>query len=164
MRINTRKHSVESSNLAAVGYSRKHGVLDVTFKSSGDTYRYFNVPRKIYDRLMRATSKGIFYNTYIRGNKDYAPIKLDKTITNTSPVFKSTDAAYIRNYRYLVINGQTGVVVRISSSADWAIKDAEAWANKNPGHTYYPVIILGEAAIRGKAVFLPADLKNRYHE
>ena len=109
MRINTRKHSVESSNLAAVGYSRKHGVLDVTFKSSGDTYRYFNVPRKIYDRLMRATSKGIFYNTYIRGNKDY--MSLLNWIRRSQILHHYSNQPIpicIRNYRYLVINGQTG--------------------------------------------------------
>ena len=86
MRINTRKHSVESSNLASVGYSRKYGVLDVIFKSSGDTYRYFNVPRKIYDRLMRSTSKGVFYNTFIRGNVNYSPIKLDKSNLDTKAI------------------------------------------------------------------------------
>lgn len=164
MRINTRKHDVESSNLASVGYSRKYGVLDVIFKSSGDTYRYFNVPRKIYDRLMRSTSKGVFYNTFIRGNVNYSPIKLDKSNLDTKALFKATNPTFIRNHRFLVINGETGVVERVSSSADWAIKDAETWANNNPGHTYYPTLILGEASIRGKAVFLPSDLKNRYKE
>jgi hypothetical protein len=162
MRTNTRKHPVISSNLATVGYSRKYKILDITFQTSGDTYRYFNVPRRIFERLMRAPSKGIYYNTFIRGNKDYTPIKLNNSNPDPKPMFTKTDATYINNHRYLVINGQTGAVVRVSSSADWAVKDAETWANKYPQYTYYPVMVLGEAAVRSKAVFLPGDLKNQY--
>jgi hypothetical protein len=153
MRTNTRKHPVISSNLAFVGYSRKYGVLDITFQN-GNTYRYFNVPRKMYDRLMKASSKGVFYNTYIKGNVDYAPVKLENINSNPKPLFNKVTSIYLKDNRYLVVNGLTGIVVRISSTVDWAEKDAIDFANKYPGTPYYALSVLGEASTRAKATFV----------
>ena len=60
---------VESSTIENVGYT--DGVLEIEFKS-GSVYQYFDVPERIHDELMRAASKGSFFNEIIRGHFRYA--------------------------------------------------------------------------------------------
>lgn len=56
--------SVSSSAIAAIGY--EGGTLAVTFHNSG-TYYHHGVPYELFERFLRAGSKGRFYNHYIRG-------------------------------------------------------------------------------------------------
>lgn len=60
------RHPVESRALAAVGYSKRLRALEVEFKRGG-TYRYLEVPRSVYERLLAADSKAGFYNRHVRG-------------------------------------------------------------------------------------------------
>jgi hypothetical protein len=46
-----------------VGYRR--GLLEVEV-AGGDVYRYFDVPGDVFAELMRAESKGAFFNERIR--------------------------------------------------------------------------------------------------
>ena len=55
--------AVLSSALKSVGY--RGGVLEIEV-ASGDVYRYRDVPREVFMELMRAESKGAFYNERIR--------------------------------------------------------------------------------------------------
>ena len=55
--------AVLSSALKSVGY--RGGVLEIEV-ASGDVYRYLDVPRKVFLELMRAESKGAFFNERIR--------------------------------------------------------------------------------------------------
>jgi KTSC domain len=57
--------AVLSSALKSVGYRR--GVLEVQV-ASGEVYRYLDVPRELFLELMRAESKGAFFNERIRDN------------------------------------------------------------------------------------------------
>ena len=57
---------VESSGLAAVGYSKKLHALEIEFHD-GLIYRYLEVPLPMYRELMAADSKAHFYNSNIRG-------------------------------------------------------------------------------------------------
>lgn len=57
--------SVESSNLAAVGYNSDNQILNIRF-NSGSLYEYSGVPRPIYDGLMSAPSKGRYFNQNIK--------------------------------------------------------------------------------------------------
>lgn len=152
MRTNTRKHSVVSSNLATVGYSRKYQILDITFRS-GASYRYFNVPRKVYEALMRAQSKGEYYNQNIRGIADYGSTKLSSAVDNPTPLFKKTNARFLQGNRHLVINS-FGDIVRVCSSEGWAKVDALKWADENPGYTFFAVTVVGEALASTKAQFI----------
>ena len=54
----------DSSAIRAVGYDGS--TLTVEFHS-GRVYDHPRVPNSIYDGLMRASSKGAFYNRHIRG-------------------------------------------------------------------------------------------------
>lgn len=59
---------VTSSNLHSVGYSKTQNSLVVKFKSSGRIYAYENVPLAVYQDLMNANSKGIFFDSEIKGS------------------------------------------------------------------------------------------------
>lgn len=56
---------VSSSNLKSVGYDADNMVLEIEFLSSG-IYQYYNVPQSIYSGLMNASSKGSYFDSYIK--------------------------------------------------------------------------------------------------
>jgi hypothetical protein len=56
---------VSSSNLRSVGYDPEELILEIEFHSGG-VYRYFNVPLHKYEALMRASSKGTYFDAYIK--------------------------------------------------------------------------------------------------
>lgn len=52
-------HSVDSSMIQACGYEAKTKTLLVIF-NSGKTYRYFEVPPRVYKELLASDSKGSY--------------------------------------------------------------------------------------------------------
>ncbi|MFC0679300.1 KTSC domain-containing protein [Lysobacter korlensis] len=56
---------VESQALSSVGYDPAQRVLEVEF-SSGEVYRYFNVPENEYVALMEADSFGLYFIENVR--------------------------------------------------------------------------------------------------
>jgi len=56
---------VESTALAAVGYSKKLRALEIEFRN-GAIYRYLDVDPDVYDALISAPSKARFYDANIR--------------------------------------------------------------------------------------------------
>jgi hypothetical protein len=56
---------VDSSNVEAIGYDDDTQELHVQFLSSG-YYIYHDVPRKIFDDLINAPSKGSFLNREVK--------------------------------------------------------------------------------------------------
>jgi hypothetical protein len=65
---------VNSSMLRRVRYDRKNRFLDVVFRT-GETYRYKDVPRDEYNRLMEAESHGKYMQTHIIDHYDV--VRLD---------------------------------------------------------------------------------------
>lgn len=65
---------VKSSDLASVGYDAKIRVLEIEFHSGG-IYRYHEVPREIFERLLAAESKGRFFAGQIRNRFRFERIK-----------------------------------------------------------------------------------------
>lgn len=61
-------HALESAALDAAGFDTTHNVLFVTFRDSGDTYLYYQVPRELFTRLLSSPSKGDFFLKYVRGH------------------------------------------------------------------------------------------------
>lgn len=61
---------VESSTLSRVGYARRTAILRLTF-ATGKVYEYFDVPARIHAGLMRAESKGGYFNRHIRPHFAY---------------------------------------------------------------------------------------------
>lgn len=56
---------IDSSAIAAIGYSRKLHALEIEFVN-GAIYRYLQVPLDLYRQLMKAESKARFYDHNIR--------------------------------------------------------------------------------------------------
>ena len=65
------RETVESSNLATVGFS--DGVLEIEFKHGG-VYQYFNVPKTVYEGLMAAESKGKYFHQFIRDKYEFVKL------------------------------------------------------------------------------------------
>ena len=57
---------VESTVISAIVYDPKSQTLDVEFKSSGEIYRYFDVPDDEYQGLLTAASKVAYVNSKIK--------------------------------------------------------------------------------------------------
>lgn len=65
---------VTSSDLASVGYDPETVTLEVEFNKSG-VYQYFGVPPHVHEELMMASSKGKYFNQFIRrGGYQYMKI------------------------------------------------------------------------------------------
>ncbi|MDP2711979.1 MAG: KTSC domain-containing protein [Solirubrobacteraceae bacterium] len=62
--------AVSSSTLARAGYDDAGRILELEF-TSGALYRYFDVPREVYDALLRADSLGRYFNREIRDRYRY---------------------------------------------------------------------------------------------
>jgi KTSC domain-containing protein len=60
-----KRFPVESSALAAVGYSKRLRALEIEFQN-GAIYRYLEVEPAVYDGLLKAASKARFYDQNIR--------------------------------------------------------------------------------------------------
>jgi hypothetical protein len=65
------RHPVTSSNIAEVGYSDQDQVLELLY-TSGLTYQYFEVPRRVFEELLQAESIGRYVNANIKGHFRYA--------------------------------------------------------------------------------------------
>jgi hypothetical protein len=57
--------SVQSSNLASVGYDLESATLEVEFVN-GRIYQYFGVPDSVHHDLMNAPSKGRFFDQFVK--------------------------------------------------------------------------------------------------
>jgi len=71
MRFTVERTSVESSNIAAVGYDLHSQRLEVEFTgrggAAGSVYQYVAVPPELYERFMNSPSKGGFFAREIKG-------------------------------------------------------------------------------------------------
>ena len=65
--------AVESTTLATVAYDGDRQLLQIEFHDR-TTYRYFNVPTEVHETLLRAPSKGSYFNRVIRGQFAYVRI------------------------------------------------------------------------------------------
>jgi hypothetical protein len=57
---------VNSDALLAIEYDDAQKVLRATFRGSGKTYDYLDVPPEAYAALMAAESRGAWFNEHIR--------------------------------------------------------------------------------------------------
>ncbi len=56
---------VDSSMLDLVGYDETTRILEVRFLKNGSRYRYLNVPKETYERLLSASSKGRYMREFV---------------------------------------------------------------------------------------------------
>jgi hypothetical protein len=69
-----RRHPVDSRALRSIGYNVGERMLELEF-TAGTIYRYFDVPEFTYRALMRARSKGHFFQTSIDKRFRYEEVK-----------------------------------------------------------------------------------------
>jgi hypothetical protein len=74
---------VQSSALARVSYDPETRTLCATFRDSGRSYAYQDVPQEIYDSLMAADSLGNYFNACIRDR-----FVFQELATETAPHFR----------------------------------------------------------------------------
>jgi hypothetical protein len=67
---------VESSMIDSIGFEKN--ILEVRF-SNGGLYQYLDVPESVLAELMRASSKGRFFNQRVRGR--YPALRLERQAT-----------------------------------------------------------------------------------
>lgn len=65
--------SVESSNLASIGYDAENNILEIEFNHGG-IYQYFNVPSEVYEELINSASHGKYFAANIKNVYDYVKI------------------------------------------------------------------------------------------
>ncbi len=70
----TNRVVLRSSSLAHVAYDRYREILHVEFRD-GTVYQYATVPIQTYRDLLRATSKGSYFNLHIRGRYPHAALR-----------------------------------------------------------------------------------------
>jgi hypothetical protein len=63
--------AVESTTLAMVAYDDARELLQLEFRSRA-IYQYFGVPAAVHTALLRAPSKGSYFNRIIRGHFPYS--------------------------------------------------------------------------------------------
>ncbi len=54
------RQKVSSSDIASVGYDEPTGTLEIEFHATG-LYRYFSVPKTVYEGLISTPSPGKFF-------------------------------------------------------------------------------------------------------
>jgi len=55
-----------STAIRSADYTPHTRTLRLWFVESGGPYDYYGVPQRVYDGLLRASSKGTYFNEYIR--------------------------------------------------------------------------------------------------
>lgn len=67
-------HPVQSSQISFIGYDYTTEQLHVTFKNTGSTYAYLNVPQHVYDSLMTSSSIGKDFSSKVKDNYKYTKV------------------------------------------------------------------------------------------
>jgi KTSC domain len=65
--------AVESTTLAIIACDESRELLQLEFRNRA-VYRYFSVPGRVQEGLLRAASRGRYFNAEIRGRFRYARI------------------------------------------------------------------------------------------
>jgi hypothetical protein len=65
---------LNSTLIAGVSYEANSTLLQIEFRD-GSLYRYFAVPVEVYEGLLAAESKGVYFNRRIRNVFQHAQLK-----------------------------------------------------------------------------------------
>jgi KTSC domain-containing protein len=55
-----------STAISRIVYELDRQTLNVWFRESGELYRYYDVPPRVYDAFRKAMSRGRFFNRHIK--------------------------------------------------------------------------------------------------
>ena len=65
---------VDSSNIEAIGYDAGSQELHVRFLKSGETYVYYNVEEWLFQEILQADSKGVYFNSNVKSHYSYSKL------------------------------------------------------------------------------------------
>lgn len=65
-----KRQSVESSNIASIGYDAENEILEIEFNHGG-VYQYIDVPENVYEELMNADSHGRYFVHNIKDDYEF---------------------------------------------------------------------------------------------
>lgn len=68
-----KRDSVQSSNIASIGYDENSATLEIEFLNGG-VYQYFDVPKNVYDEIMAASSHGQYLAQNIKGRFRFSKV------------------------------------------------------------------------------------------
>ncbi len=66
-----KRKTVWSTSVRSVGYDESDQVLEIEFVSGG-IYRYYGVPREVYQRMLEAPSKGAYFLQHVKDEYQYS--------------------------------------------------------------------------------------------
>ena len=67
-------YNVVSTNVHAIGYNAKDRILVIEYLAGG-VYHYLRVPRKVFEELLSAPSKGTAVNKLVKGHYRYVKVR-----------------------------------------------------------------------------------------
>lgn len=67
------RDAVSSSNIMSVGYDSGSETMEIEFKG-GTVYQYYNVSEHLYEQFKSASSKGQFFNIYIKNSVPFSRV------------------------------------------------------------------------------------------
>ena len=70
------RQPVNSSDIASIGYDEATETLEIEFKATG-IYRYFSVPKNVWEELARTPSPGKLFLQHIKGKYAWEKICRD---------------------------------------------------------------------------------------
>lgn len=114
-------HPLVSSNIKAVGHDKKEKVLDVAFHSGGE-YKYKDVPRSLYTRLLKAKSPGKFFHKHVKKDKPFEYEKVNKEAEYKWHKSKDLhrDVTNGRHYPFSFLTGEAKELVDAIKNRDMA--------------------------------------------
>ena len=69
------RKKIKSNYIASINYHDR--ILEIEFKNSGEILQYFNIEEWLYTSLMKARSKTLFFNKFIKTMYEFNKIGMN---------------------------------------------------------------------------------------
>jgi len=69
--------NVKSRMIKSIGYSESESVLIVEFKKGFNIYHYYDVPKNIYDDLIKADSVGKYFLDHVKNKYECNKVSVE---------------------------------------------------------------------------------------
>lgn len=116
---NIKMMPVESSNVKCVGYDEENKNIHIEL-TSGERYMYKNVPKKVFEDLLKASSIGSYINRYLKDSYEvmsqksfYALQKASEPLVEYLRKYYCPHAQIIVSWDFVkVMQDEMGITVR----------------------------------------------------
>ena len=66
--------AIRSQDIAIVGFDSESSTLEIVFRRGG-VYHYYDVPQEVYQSLMCASSRGMYFAQFIKRRFRYSKVR-----------------------------------------------------------------------------------------